>query len=62
MLPTDAPSRPDALLAVVGVALVAATLATVAFGMPFRVTGAAGSVIGAVAIADGVFRNPPTDG
>jgi len=62
VLPTDAPSRPDALLALVGAALATAVVATVAFGLPFRVTGAAGSLVGAVAIADGVFRNPPTDG
>ncbi|MFC7096804.1 hypothetical protein [Halobaculum marinum] len=60
MLPTDAPTRPDALLALIAASLLAAAVATAAFGLPLRVTAPAGSVVGAVAIADGVFRNPPT--
>ena len=61
MLPTDAPARPDVLLALIGVSLLAAILATVALGLPFQLTAPAGSAVGSVAIADGVFRNPPTD-
>ena len=61
MLPVDAPARPDALLALIGAGLLAAAVATAAFGLPLRVTAPAGSVVGTVAIADGVFRNPPTD-
>jgi len=62
MLPTEGLSRPDALLALIGVSLLAAVLATAALGVPFRVTAPAGSAVGGLAIADGVFRNPPTDG
>jgi len=62
VFPTDAPSRADALLVVIGVALAAAVLATVALGVPLGVTAPAGALVGSVAIADGVFRNPPTDG
>ena len=62
MLPTDAPSRPDVLLLLIGTALLAAVLATAALGLPFRITAPAGALVGSVAIADGVFRNPPTDG
>jgi len=62
VLPTDAPSRPDVLLLLIGTALLSAVLATVALGLPFRMTAPAGALVGSVAIADGVFRNPPTDG
>lgn len=62
MLPADGPSRADVVLALIGVSLLAAVLATTALGVPFRVTAPAGSVVGGLAIADGVFRNPPTDG
>ncbi|QZX98457.1 hypothetical protein [Halobaculum rubrum] len=62
MIPADRLSRPDAILAVIGVSLFTAVLATTAFGVPFRVTALAASVVGGLAIADGVFRDPPTDG
>ncbi|MXR39868.1 hypothetical protein GRX01_00630 [Halobaculum sp. WSA2] len=62
MLPADGLSRPDVILALIGASLFAAVFATTAFGVPFRVTAPAGSVVGGLAIADGVFRNPPTDG
>ncbi|MFC7135519.1 hypothetical protein [Halobaculum litoreum] len=61
MLPVDAPARPDVLLALIAVGLLGAAAASLAWGLPFRVTAPAGSVVGTVAIADGVFRNPPTD-
>ncbi|WP_277555124.1 hypothetical protein [Halobaculum limi] len=61
MLPTDAPARPDVLLTLIGTAMAAAVLATVALGLPFRVTAPVGSLVGTAAIADGVFRNPPTN-
>ncbi|GAA0207707.1 MULTISPECIES: hypothetical protein [Halobaculum] len=62
MLPVDGPSRADVLLALIGVSLLAAVVATVGLGVPFRLTAPAGSAVGGLAIADGVFRNPPTDG
>lgn len=62
MLPADGPSRPDVVLALIGASLLAAVLATTALGVPFRVTAPVGSAVGGLAIADGVFRNPPTDG
>lgn len=61
MLPTDAPARPDVLLTLIPAALFVAVVASYAFGLPFRVTAPAGSLVGTAAIADGVFRNPPTD-
>ena len=60
MLPTDSPARPDVLLALVAASLLAAGVVTLAWGLPFRVTAPAGSALGGVAIADGLFRNPPT--
>ncbi|MFC7069604.1 hypothetical protein [Halobaculum lipolyticum] len=61
MLPIDAPARADALLALIAAGLLAAAVATAALGLPLRVTAPVGSAVGTVAIADGVFRNPPTD-
>jgi hypothetical protein len=49
------------LLTLIGMSLLAAVLATVALGLPFRLTAPAGSAVGSVAIADGVFQNLPTD-
>lgn len=61
MLPTDAPGRPDALLAIIGASVVVPLVATLAFGLPFAVTGPVGALVGGAAMLDGMLRNPPTD-
>ncbi|MFB6129416.1 MAG: hypothetical protein ABEJ28_01175 [Salinigranum sp.] len=61
MFPTETPARADALLAVIAVAFVVAVAAAHATGVPLRVTALAGSLVGCVAMADGLVVNPPTD-
>ncbi|MFB6125851.1 MAG: hypothetical protein ABEJ79_00920 [Halolamina sp.] len=59
MFPPGAPSRFDAVLAVLGVSVVVAA-AAVASGVPITVVGAATSVVGGAALFEGLVRNPPT--
>lgn len=61
MFPTDAPARPDALLAIIGAAILAPLVATLALGLSFGLTGPVGALVGAAAMLDGMLRNPPTD-
>jgi hypothetical protein len=56
------PSRYDLLLAVIPAAFLIALLANVAFSVPLRTALPAGSIVGAAALADGLFFNPPTEG
>ena len=56
------PSRYDLVLAVIPAAFVVALLANVVFSVPLRTVLAASSLVGALALVDGLYRNPPIDG
>lgn len=60
MLPPGCPSRFDAVLAVLGVGVLAGA-AGLASGIPAILAGAATSVIGGVALFEGLVRNPPVE-
>lgn len=60
MLPPGSPSRFDAVLAVLGVGVVAGVAALLS-GIPATVAGATTSVIGGVALFEGLVRNPPVE-
>lgn len=55
-------SRYDLLLAIIPLAFLLALLAGFALSIPPQLSLVAASVIGAVALVDGLFRNPPTAG
>jgi multidrug efflux pump subunit AcrB len=57
----DGVSRYDLILVVIPLAFVGALLATALFGVSLRVGIAAGSTVGALAVVDALFRNPPTN-
>jgi len=52
-------SRYDLLLAVVPVAFVLGLLAVGLAGVPFRVAMGSAAAVGALALVDGLFLNPP---
>lgn len=58
MLPTDAPTRADYLLAAAGVALVCGLMIGVVSDVPLQVAGVAGSLVAGIPIADGLVRPP----
>jgi hypothetical protein len=55
-------TRYDLILLAIPVALLASLLAHVAVGVPLRTTLVPASLVGALAIVDAVFLNPPTAG
>jgi hypothetical protein len=54
-------SRYDLILAAIPLAFVTAILAAVVLGVPLRSTMGAASLVGALAVGDAIFRNPPTN-
>jgi len=56
------PSRYDIVLAVIPAAFVVAVFVSVVFSVPLRAVLPAGSLVGGLALVDGLYRNPPTDG
>jgi hypothetical protein len=58
----DRLTRYDLILLAIPVALLASLLAHVAVGVPLRTTLVPASLVGALAIVDAVFLNPPTAG
>lgn len=58
MLPADAPSRFDYLLAVMGAALLCGFGVGWLSAVPLRIAGGAGSVVASVALAHGLLRPP----
>ena len=56
------PSRYDIVLAVVSAAFVVAVLATVVLSVPLRTVLPVSSLVGVLALVDGLYRKPPTDG
>lgn len=54
-------SRYDLILAAIPLAFVAALVAAVTLGVPLRSTMGAASMVGALAVGDAIFRNPPTN-
>lgn len=55
-------SRYDLVLAVIPAAFLVALLVSVAFSIPLRTVLVAGSLVGAFALADSLYLNPPTEG
>ncbi|MEZ3116777.1 hypothetical protein RYH80_12735 [Halobaculum sp. MBLA0147] len=53
-------ARPDALLAVIGVGLLAVVLGGVT-AAPTGLVAGTGTVVATGAMADGLFRNPPVE-
>ena len=62
MIPSDAPTRADALLAVIGLALVVALAATQVTALPVAVAGGLGVALAGAAMVDGLLVHPPNDG
>jgi len=58
----NVPSRYDLVLAVIPTAFVVALLASIVFSIPLRAVLTASSLVGALALVDGLYRNPPIDG
>ncbi|MFB6156366.1 MAG: hypothetical protein ABEJ34_00800 [Haloferacaceae archaeon] len=58
MLPTDAPARPDFLLAAMGAALLCGFGVGWLSAIPLRLAGGAGSLVASLALADGLLRPP----
>lgn len=55
------PNRYDAILLVIPLAFVVALFFSVLAGIPIEIALSIAAVVGAVAIADGAYRNPPTE-
>ncbi|WP_313694443.1 hypothetical protein [Halorarum halobium] len=62
MLPTNAPTRADALLAVIGTALAAAAAAAHVTALPFALAGGLCLALAGTAMVDGLLVHPPGDG
>ena len=62
MLPRNAPTRADALLAIIGVSLVVAILAASVAALPFAIGVGVAFAIAGAALVDGMVVNPPSDG
>ncbi len=58
MMPTNAPSRADYLLATAGVALLAGVTVGLASSVPLQFAGAAGSLLAGIPIAHGLAHPP----
>jgi len=56
------PSRYDLVLAVIPAAFAIALLVNAVFSVPLRATLPASSIVSALALADGLYFNPPTEG
>lgn len=56
------PTRYDLLLAIIPVAFLLAVFASTLLSAPPRTALVAASAVGALAVVDGLFRNPPTVG
>lgn len=56
------PSRYDVVLAVIPAAFVVAFLANLVLSVPLRTVLPASSLVGVLALVDGLYRNPPIDG
>jgi hypothetical protein len=53
------PSRPDLVLAAIPAAFLLAAVASAVFGLGARPALAGGSLLGALAVGDALFLNPP---
>ena len=58
MLPADAPTRSDYLLAAMGAALFGGLAVGWLSAVPLGIAGGAGSLVASVALADGMVRPP----
>ena len=61
MLPSDAPTRADALLAVIGASMAVSLVAAHVAALPFALAGGIGVALAGAAMVDGLLVHPPTD-